>query len=450
MISYVRSLKAAILKADARTKRVISVAGASYLGRFAQGVAVLVNLPLARESLNSELFGVWMMLSALLGFMAFADLGIGNGVLNQVTEAKATSNRELLQRTLVAGYAITGTVGCLLLLVWIVWTKVSMEPTALAGAISADNQPEVLRALSFFAIILAVNIPASLILRVQLGAQQGYLNGLNQLAYAFLTMTFVPLTLHWGGSVSELVLATLGIQTIVNTLNSLIWLHRHRMLDGNDWIRLLDAQTAKLLLQTGSMFFLLQLAAAFAFQSDAIVITQTLGQSAYGDFAVVQKLFLLISMLLSAAMLGLWPAFGDALASNQKAWAMKALKRSMAAAALITLLGASVLAAGMPWILEHWMKSAVQPAWQLTLALAVWTVIDGVANVAAAFMNGANMLRPQLVMAVGMATTAFAAKWLLTPILGVAGAVLATILAYCLISVPGQIYVLKRTFNTKE
>lgn len=438
------------MKADARTKRVISVAGASYLGRFGQGIAVLVNLPLARESLNSELFGVWMMLSALLGFMAFADLGIGNGVLNQVTTAKATGNRELLQRTLAAGYAITGTVGGLLFLVWIIWIKVSIEPTALAGAISADNQPEVLRALSFFAIILAVNIPASLILRVQLGAQQGYLNGLNQLVYAVVTMALVPLTLHLGGSVSELVLATLGIQAVVNTLNSLIWLHRHSMLGENDWIRSLDAQTTKSLLHTGSMFFLLQLAAAFAFQSDAIVITQTLGQSAYGDFAVVQKLFLLISMLLSAAMLGLWPAFGDALASNQKAWAMKALKRGMAAAALITILGVSALATGMPWILEYWMKSTVQPAWQLILVLSIWTVIDGVANVAAAFMNGANMLRTQLIMAVGMASAAFAAKWVLTPILGVAGAVLATILAYCLISVPGQTYVLKRAFNTKE
>lgn len=450
MNSYVRRFRAVLLKTDARTKRVIAVACASYLGRFGQGITVLVNLPLARESLNSELFGVWMMLSALLGFMAFADLGIGNGVLNQATKAKATGDRQLLKRTLAAGYAITGTVGCLLFLAWIVWTKVSVEPTALAGSISADNRPEVLKALSFFAIILAVNIPASLILRVQLGAQQGYLNGLNQLAYALLTMTLVPLTLHFGGSVSELVLATLGVQALVNTLNSVIWLQRHGMFGGNDWMRSLDAQTAKSLLQTGSMFFLLQLAAAFAFQADAIVITQTLGQSAYGDFAVIQKLFLFISMLLSAAMLGLWPAFGDAIASDQKAWAKNALKRGMLTAAVVTTLSVSALAAGMPWILQYWMKSSVQPVWGLILLLAVWTVIDGVANVAAAFMNGANMLRPQLLMAVGMASTAFAAKWLLTPILGATGAVLATILAYCLISVPGQIYVLKRTFNTKE
>lgn len=450
MNPYVCSVRTALQKIDARTKRVVAVAAASYLGRFGQGIAVLVNLPLARESLSPELFGVWMMLSALLGFMAFADLGIGNGVLNEATKAKATGNQELLQRTLASGYVITGIVGCSLLLIWIAWIKFSIEPTALAGAISVENQPEVLKALSIFAVVLAVNIPASLILRVQLGAQQGYLNGLNQLTYALLTMILVPLTLHLGGSVSELVLATLGIQALINTLNSVIWFQRHGMLRVHSWMRLLDAQTAVSLLQTGGMFFLLQLAVAFAFQSDAIVITQTLGQSAYGDFAVVQKLFLFISMLLSAAMVGLWPAFGEALASNQKAWAIKALKRGMATAAIITLLGVSALAAAIPWILEYWMKASVQPVWGLILALATWTVIDSVASVVGAFMNGANMLRPQLLMAVGMAGTAFAAKWLLTPLLGATGAVLGTILAYCLISVPGQIYILKRVFNAKK
>jgi O-antigen/teichoic acid export membrane protein len=448
--AYVRSLKTALNKTDARTKRVFVVAGASYMGRFGQAVAVLVTLPLARQSLNPELFGVWMMLSALLGFMAFADLGIGNGVLNQATKAKATGDQQLLRQILVTGYAITASVGALLLFSWFTWTQYSTEPTALAGRISTENRAEVLKALSIFAFILAVNIPASLILRVQLGVQQGYLNGFNQLAYALLTVTLVPLTLYWGGGVAELVLATLGVQAMVNTLNSVLWLHKHGMLSGHNWIQSLDTKTAALLLQTGSMFFLLQLAAAFAFQSDAIVITQVLGQSAYGDFAVVQKLFLFISMLLSAAMLGLWPAFGEALASNQKDWAKKALKRGIAAAAAVTSLGVITLAALMPWILEYWMKSAIQPVRGLIWVLAIWTVIDGVANVAAAFMNGANLLRPQLLLAVGMATTAFAAKWFLTPIFGTTGAVLGTIFAYCLISVPGQIYILKRAFNAKE
>jgi len=61
--------------------RVIAVAGATYMGRFGQGIVVLITLPMARQALSPELFGIWMVLSALLAFMGFAGLGIGNSVL---------------------------------------------------------------------------------------------------------------------------------------------------------------------------------------------------------------------------------------------------------------------------------------------------------------------------------------------------------------------------------
>src|SRR5207247_10417659 len=107
------------------------------------------------------------------------------------------------------------------------------------------------------------------------------------------------------------------------------WLRRHRVLGGALARGLVDVPTLRGLLRIGGQFFALQLAVAFAFQSDAIVITQKLGQAAYGDFAVVQKLFLFISMLLNSALLGLWPAFGDAIARGDMTWARRTLVRSL-------------------------------------------------------------------------------------------------------------------------
>lgn len=435
---------------DSRMLRVVATAGATYLGRFGSGIVVLITLPMARQALPAELFGVWMMLTALLGFLAFADLGVGNGVLNRTTQAQATGDRDELRRTLTSGYACTFSVGITLMLSWLTWAHFADEPTAVAGAISQAHRADALAALTVFVSVLAINIPASLILRVQLGMQQGYWNGIAQFCGSILTLGAVLLTLHHQGGVAMLVLATLGIQAGVNIINTLIWLWRQQLLGRALWRDAWDWATARGLLKSGSMFFLLQLAAAFAFQSDAIVITQTLGQKEYGDFAVVQKLFLFVSMLLGAAMVGLWPAFGDAVARKDMDWAFKALRRGVAIAAGISIVSVAVLTAAMPWIMKNWMYASLNPAWTLLGALAVWTVIDAVASVLAAFMNGANILRAQLVFAVGMALTAFAAKWVLTPILGATGAVLATILAYCLISVPGQVYIFKRAFQTKD
>lgn len=450
MMLRVRRYITVLVTADARTRRMLLVAGASYLGRFGQGAAVLITLPIARQSLSPDLFGVWMMLSSLLAFMSFADLGVGNGVLNQITKAQATNDPQLMRRTLVSGYAITSTAGVTLFLAWLCWYKFSPEPTALAGPIKFEDRAEVLRALYAFALILAVNIPASLVSKVQLGAQQGYLNGLNQLASALLTIILVPLCLNLGGNVGELVMASIGVQALVNTLNTVVWLNQQGVFRNCDWTHSIDLSTVRLLLRTGSMFFILQLAAVFSFQSDVIVITQTLGQSAYGDFAVVQKLFLFASMFLSSAMLGLWPAFGDAIASQNIDWARKALVRSATVAAFASVVVVSMLAVAMPWLMDRWMSNSVMPALGLVAVFAVWTIIETVANVFAAFLNGANILRSQLWLAICMAMTAFGLKWVLTPTLGAKGAVLSTILAYCMISIPGLIYIFKKSYIFKN
>jgi len=435
---------------DDRSFRLLLTAGASYLGRFGAGVAVLVTIPMARAALAPELFGVWMMLSSLLGFFAFADLGVGNGVLNRVTLAKAHGDRELLRRVIAAGYFTTIMVGAILLVAWFAWLKASGDPTVLAGHLQDDLKPQVAAALTTFVVLLALNISLSLIQKIELGAQDGHWVGFAQFAGSIGTVIAVPSVLHFGGGLTALVLSTLGMQVLVNLGNTLVWIARVPLLRGASPARMVERDMVASLLRSGSMFFILQLAAAFAFQSDSIVITQTLGQRAYGDFAVIQKLFLFVSMILNAALMGLWPAFGDAMARGDMAWARRALFRGLALAGTFALLAVAVMIASMGWITSHWLKSKAPVDLTLLVALGAWTVTDAMASVGGAFMNGANVLRAQVLFALTMAGLSFAGKLWMTPHLGAPGAVLATLVAYGLISVPGQIFIFRRMLATPK
>jgi len=436
-------------KIDYRTIKIIATAACNYAGKLGQGIVVLLTLPIAKEILDPELFGLWMMASALLGFMSFADFGIGNSILNSTTKAKSTNNQSLLLQTVTAGYFITSAIAIVLITLWAIWLGTSNNPTVIVGALSPHNKQEATRALTSFVIIMAVNIPASLIQRIQLGMQHGYLNGINQIAGSILTLFLAPFFLKSGGNLTSLILSTIGVQCITNIANTIFWAKC------NKFSPLPNPSTGYkgkiiALLKSGSVFFLLQMAAAFAFQSDSIVITQTLGQRIYGDFAVVQKLFLIISMILNAAIIGMWPAFGDALETNNIAWAKTALKRGMFFAAIASILGTLILCISTPLIFRHWLKSTHYPSISLLLVLSTWTIIDAISNVCAAFMNGANILKPQLAIAISMALISFLTKWALTPLLGPGGAVLSTIISYCLISVPGQIIIFRKKFSDKE
>jgi len=432
---------------DSRTGRVLLTAATSYLGRFGSGIVLLVTIPMARQHLTPELFGVWMMLSSLLSFFAFVDLGVGNGVLNRVTSARASGREDQFAHAVAGGYFCTALVGLLIAAAWFVWRHTAAEPTSIAGALTPGSRDAALAALQTFALLLALNVPATLIQKIQLGAQQGHWIGISQIFASVATLILVPTTLLTDGPLWMLVVSSFGMQVLVNLLNSAWWLMRNNV-PSQLAAHGIHRATLAALLASGALFFVLQLAAAFAFQSDAIVLTHVLGPSAYGDFSAVQRLFLFVSALLSTGLMGLWPAFGDAMSRGDVAWARRMLIRALRIAGVTAALSASALALSLGFFATHWLHMKSAPPLALALALATWTTIEAMGGVAGTFMNASNVLRAQLVFALLMASLAFAGKWWLSPHFGATGAVIATILAYCLISVPGQFFIFSRLFTS--
>ena len=412
-------------------------------------LTVFVTIPMARAVLAPDLFGVWMMLSGLLAFFAFADLGVGNGVLNRIAVAHALGDIAEQRRTMSAGYTCTTGVALLLLLTWTGWATLASDPTSLVGQIVPEHRREITRALWVFVVLLSINIPASLIQKLQLGMQRGQWIGVTQFGAAVGTLIGVPLALHLEAGLPALVLASLGMQVLANLTSTVLWYRQgaQRAPLTLRVRRLAEWRVIASLLRTGSMFLVLQLAAAFAFQSDAIVIVHRVGQIAYGDFAVVQRVFLAASSLLVAGLTGLWPAIGEALASGDRAWVRHALHRGL----LIVLAAMSsaclLLALLMPEILRRWIGMTLPPPTSLVAVLAIWTVVEAMGNVSGAVMNAAGLLRPQVAAAAVMAVVAFTGKWLLVPVIGAEGATLSTLCAYLAISLPIQIVILRHFFR---
>lgn len=79
-----------------RYRRVtFTTAGALGAGAIAM-LTSLVSVPLIFCYLGAERYGLWMVLLSFIAAMAFADLGIGNGVMNAVSEPYGKDDRGLL------------------------------------------------------------------------------------------------------------------------------------------------------------------------------------------------------------------------------------------------------------------------------------------------------------------------------------------------------------------
>ena len=410
-------------RAAERHRRAALTAAAAALAKLVSVGTALISIPLTLHYLGTERFGMWMTISSLVALLAFADFGIANGVLNVVADDRAA-----VRRAITSGLALLSAVALALVAAFalaysfVPWPSVFNVQGALA-------QAEAGPALAAFVVCYASTIPLVVVLRAQMGLQQGFLVSLWQVAGSLCGLVAVLVAIHLQAGLPWLVLALAGAPLLAVLLNALYFFAVARP-DLRPRSAFVSRAACKAVAGTGALFFVLQLAAALAYASDNFIIAQLLGAPAVAEYAVPEKLFALLSMAMAMALGPLWPAYGEAIARGDVAWVRSTLKRSILMAASITALGALALVLVGRALIELWVGHAVSVSFGLLVALAVWKTIETAGIAVAMYMNATRLLRMQVVIAVSTCVAAIALKLTLVPMLGPAGVVWAMALAY--------------------
>jgi O-antigen/teichoic acid export membrane protein len=209
-------------------------------------------------------------------------------------------------------------------------------------------------------------------------------------------------------------------------------------------------QSANKILKLGLMFFVLQCAVAVGFASDNVVIAQVLGGAAVAVYAVPQKLFSFVSMLVSIAITPLWPAYGEALARGDVVWVRRAFLASLRLTLATTVPLCTLLAFAGPWILRVAVGRSLHAHASLLAVLAFWGVISAVSATASVLLNGAGVLKVQTIVAVVASLSNLALSILLTRRLGVIGVCLGSILTQLLIAYPALFFLIWNLFSRMD
>ena len=66
----------------------------------------LFTVPLTLGYVNKETYGLWLTISSMIAWMSYFDIGINNGLKNNLAAAFATSDYELGKRLVSTTYAV--------------------------------------------------------------------------------------------------------------------------------------------------------------------------------------------------------------------------------------------------------------------------------------------------------------------------------------------------------
>lgn len=411
-------------------------------------VTAVISVPLTIGYLGTERYGVWMTISATIAMLSFADLGIGNGLLNALSESNGKDDREAAREYVSSAFfMLSGIAGVMafcfaLTYPFIPWARVFNISSAL-GASEAGP------ATMVFAGCFLINIPLGIVQRVQMGYQEGFANSVWLALGGLLGLGGILLAVYFRAGLPWLVLAMGGAPAVATVLNGAVLFGVRRPWLLPSWRRSTRKAAARVL-HIGILFLVLQMAVAVAFSSDNIVAAQVIGPEAVTQYAVPFRMFSVVSMILIMLLSPLWPAYGESIARGDIQWVKRTFLRSVLIAFLLASVASVLLVGFGREIISLWVGPKVVPSLLLLAGLGIWSVLSAIGNAVAMFLNGANIIRFQVVCAILVAASAILAKILLTQLIGIPGVVWGTVIAYTVLSLIPTVVIVPKLLRAME
>lgn len=391
----------------------------------------IISLPLTINYLGSERFGMMETIIALIMMLSFADLGLGFGLQNRIAELENNQDEKKLHRAIssvfyvLVFFAMILAVFFYLLFHMVAWDKLFNVKSELAIS-------EAPVAVLFFFVCFIIQIPFSIVRKVQVGLQEGYINEIWRSIGNIVGLGGLLLVIYWKLGVPYIILAIYGsnaIFLILNFLSQFIWKRSHLFPKWSEF----DLEVFKGLYKDGLVFLGLQVSTIVLTSSDRILIAQMISAEAVTIYSVGYRLAMIFATPLDAFVSPLLPAFNDALAKQDLAWIKRILGRAFRIILIVSSTLGIFLYFGGNKIIEIWIREEdIQLSISVLLAFSAFILYTNLNTLISYIMltpKFIDQLLKTFAIAVGVATLL---KLYLIDTFNIQGAIWATIIGMSL------------------
>jgi len=417
-------------------------AWSNLLGAAIPALVMLATVPMVVKGLGDASYGVYSLVTAIVGYFAVIDINVTAGSVKYIAEHSARKDQEAVYETLsfgLASYAIIGVLGAIGLLLGAEWfvTGVFSVPSSLVPEAIATLR---LAALGFL-----------------LGQVQSYLNSVPQSLMRYdisarvemVFGTLVPIAtvgvLLLGYGLFEVVL----LRVIASSIHcSILWRAVRRLLPGVHW-RWPGERARNALLGFSAYSFLSRFATLSYAHADKLIIGALVGVTGLAYFTVAATLANRV-LSLTFRLSGVFFPAASALAAQGE---LARLDRAyLKATRYVVFLNAAILvlvAVFAHQILRYWMNEDFARNGALVLAvMALSQFIDSLTSLPSLVNDGMGHPRVSGLFAVTRALAGLAIVWFGVAGWGIDGAAWGHLLGSVLFTAAFIVYVHGRTVPT--
>ncbi len=362
-----------------------------------KGSSILVNfmlVPLCIKAINEREYGMILTITSVMTWIAFMDIGIGNGLRNKLSAALAEKNYTLgRQYVSTAYYYITLIFGALLLIYtcihpFINWYSLLNIPESAVKGLPA--------CIFLVIVVFIIRFIFQLISVILLADQKNYISdAIMPIANLLCLLSVYALYEMRLASFYTLIAAnSIFPIAVLAAMSALLFRGKYRNL--RPALGFVNHALRKDLLNTGTQFFLIQICVIIIFSTSEFLVANLFSVADVTRFNIVSKYFGIVFILANMIMNPLWSAFSIAWHQKDLGWIRTTIRRMN----LLNLgfLGINILLFFLynP-LIELWIGKPVQAGFYFAAALIIYNAQMIFNNVYAMLLNSIGKLKLQLI-----------------------------------------------------
>ena len=377
-----------------RRKRIARVAVSGALARASAFLPTFGIAPIAVLAIGPERFGVLMTVLSLVALLGVADLGVGASVVTGIARAVGAGKHRRVRSLQANGLAVVLAMGLLLALVASGLEFTNIGAFAFPHSLPAV-QAEATSAIAGFALLFAASLPLTLVYRIQLGLQRGHIANNWQAAAGLVNFAAAALACKLGAGVPWIVFGLLFGTLSCGLLNTLLQFATPSPTRPS--LRDIHARALRQLMGESTFYLGLQLIFLVTYTFDTLVVAHKLGAQDASTYALAERLFSMIAVLVSIFTAPLWAAYGEALGRGDREWAMTCLKTSVRRIALMSLLMSATLLALFPPLMAILGHKKLMVPIAVGFSMSLWRVFESISGALAAYLMAARAVKLLLI-----------------------------------------------------
>lgn len=347
---------------------------------------------------NQTVLGLWFTIISVLTWILTFDLGIGNGLRNNLVNAISKNDREKIKHYISSAYIVIAIIVIIAYLISTFIFPIINWNTVFNITNDIISKDVLLKAIQIVFVGIMLQFFLKLITSILYALQKSAIPNLLTLCTTIIQLLYVIFAKSYSIEDNLLNLANVYILAVnIPLAIATVLIFTTRLKDCKPNIKFFRVDYAKKVMKLGGYFFFVQIMYMMLMNTNEFIITWFYGSDKVVEYQVYYKLFIFIGLIFNLALTPIWSAVTKAFSEKKFKW-IKDLYKLLKKVSIIGIICEFIFIFVFQFAVNIWLKeNAICVNYLYAFIFAVFGSVFIYNAVLCSVANGLGKLKTQLI-----------------------------------------------------